>query len=356
MTDAHTRHAYMIDYLRKLYPVPLLQRGDVSYAVRVYEPQPEQITDIDSFLGALPQQQYSADTMTAYNRAYLHSLQNGTYNLYNGLTFILRRLRPNPLRIEADLGTYFDMLATCAALEQELRDAAVRRFIRLPLRSQYHREHDPTAALLDGRGRSAALGGVVLTVYNDDGVYTALLARRSARNATDPGFFHTLPAFMFQPQRLPVDPLEWRFSHHVYREFLEELFAMPETPDAPPDHFYNHPALRDLQAMQADGRAGLYFTGVGLNLLTLRPEITGLLLIHDPDWIRRVSEPDSAYPLNASAEAQDGRVVRLPIADDAGLLAALPADSHLRMPPQAAAALWQGVDLARQLIAARQGR
>jgi hypothetical protein len=89
-----------------------------------------------------------------------------------------------------------------------------------------------------------------------------------------------------------------------------------------------------------------------MNLLTLRAEISALLLIHDAAWYERVTAPDSDMRLNAEAETQGG-IAYVPIATDEALLAALPPDVHTIMPPQAVGALWEGVELARSLIQRR---
>lgn len=335
----------MTDYLAKLYDVPLYERYGVRHPVVVFEPDDGQ-QDVDSVLGDLTED--LNDTFAFYDQAHLQTLKNSGRNVYNGTTFALKQIRKKPLKVSATLGTYFDMLATCGALDRELRDSAVRRFIRLPARKQLHQEIDPTQALTDGRYRSAALGGAVLTVFNHDGDYKALLARRSAKNATSPGFFHVMPAFIFQPMQDTVREGEWSLKHHIYREYLEELFGMPETDSL--NGFYQHPALLDLQAMLQTGEATLQITAVAVNLLTLRAEFCVLLLIHDPTWYKRITAQDSDIPLNAAAEAEDGKLKLFNIDSDEAVLAELPPHPHTMMPPQAIPALWYGIDAVRRHI------
>jgi len=62
-----------------------------------------------------------------------------------------------------------------------------------------------------------------------------------------------------------------------------------------------------------------------------------------------VTAPDSLTPFMMNEE-NAGNVILAPIADDEALLAALPEDSHLIMPPHAIAGMWKGVDLARKLL------
>jgi hypothetical protein len=52
----------------------------------------------------------------------------------------------------------------------------------------------------------------------------------------------------------------------------------------------SEPEIVRLNTLISSGGAGLYYTGISVNLLTLRPEICTLLLIHDPHWIGRETE------------------------------------------------------------------
>ncbi len=348
MQMSQEQYRKITETIRKLYPAPLFTRQGIAHPVTFYDAAPDQVQDVDSLLGREPSKVTTAEDMAFYNYAYLQTLQNSGRNLFDGTTFVLTTLRQKPLRIEAGFGSYFDMIATCAALDHELTDAAQGKLMRMPMRSQYHRSVTPEEALRSGAGRSAALGGIVLTVFNDAGTYRLMLAKRSGTQATRPNNIHLLPAFMFQPASTTLQPGEWSLRHHILRETLEEMFAMEERDDM---DFYEHAALLDLQRMMNAGQAGLYLTGVALNLLTLRPEISALLLIHDPEWWPRVTAPNSPIPFRMNAE-NAGNVILAPIADDEALLAALPPDAHLIMPPHAVAGMWKGVDLARRLLAA----
>lgn len=339
-------------HLTQLYGKRLYERNDITHPIVVFPPQPDQIHNVDSVLGDAPRQLLRAEDMAFYSQAYLQTLKNSGRNLFNGTTFIHKRLRRKPLKLSAELGKYFDMLATCAALDEELKDAAAGKLIRLPGRSQLHRHLPADQAMINGRGRSAAIGVACLTVFNHDGTYKAMLARRSERAATDPLHFHVLPAFIFQPSdETWTHPEEWSVEHQIYREYLEELFGSDEI--AAPDHydyFYEHPALAYLKTLMERGEAALYLIGITINLLTLRPEISVLLLIHTPEWYQRITAHDSDMPLNTHAEAHGGTIYMLPIESDAAVLAGLPENVHTMMPPQAVGALWLGVDLARQFI------
>src|SRR5690606_24732133 len=156
-------------------------------------------------------------------------------------------------------------------------------------------EISPAHSLKDGRGRSPAIGGVCLVVFKGAAGYQAIISRRTPSHATRPDSYHLVPAFIFQPMSDEMRDGEWSIEHHFYREWLEELFGMRESDSM---DFYQHPALLDLKRMQAAQEAGLYLTGIAYNLLTLRPEICMLLLIHDEGWWQRLHAPDSPFRLN----------------------------------------------------------
>lgn len=352
MSSPLKQYIAMTEHLAKLYPsAQLFERGNLQHPAVILSPTDAQRDDIDSVLGAVPATTEDPDTFAAFDHGYLNSLKNSGRHLFNGLTYSFHKIRLRPLTITARIGRYFDMIATSGALEQELRDTVANGgLIRLPMRSQLHRAIDPERALVDGVGRSAALGGGVLTVFKHEGHYQAILARRTARSAMNAGFYHVLPAFMFQPLGDTPRDEHWRLSDTIYREWLEELFAMPEVLKSDVTGMAEHPALVDLKAMMARGDASLHMTGIVINLMTLRPEFCALLIIHDADWYTRVTAPDSPYPLNVTPETDDGKLKRVPVADDETVLKSLPEDIHALLPPHASAAFWLGLDLTRQLM------
>jgi hypothetical protein len=336
--DAYNR---AVAYLAKLYSLPLYEQQGRRHPVVIYPPDADQVEDVDSVLGRL----YSeAGPLAIYDYGHLHNLQNSGRLLYNGDTYALHSLETHPLRVHGQPGRYFDMLATCDALDRELALAAANRLIRLPLRHQLHRTLPVAQAGWRGVGRSAALGGACLIVFNRRGQYHALLAQRSARHASDVNRFHVMPAFVFQPVNGRWEE-EWCFSNHVLREYSEELYGAAEGTNTA-----DHPAHQQLKAMLQIGAARLLLTGVTYNLLTLRAEICALLLIHDSSWWEASTNADSPLAFNAHSETQDGRLTTVPIDTDEQIIAGLPQPLYLAMPPQAYAALWLGVACARQQL------
>ena len=329
-------------------------RGDIEHPVTVYYPDDSQIHVVDSLLDPRLPTPEKRD-FALYDYSYLHDLQNSKPSLYNGPTFTLKEIRQNPLRLRGSIGCYYDMLATCASLERELKDAVAAGWMRAPSRTTYHRTVAPNDALRRGEGRSPAIGIGTLTVFNDRGTYKAILARRSETTAFDSGLFHVLPAMMFEQTTADfADPREWSVKHQILREVLEELFNMPEERQPSRwDFFYDHPASRYLLELLQSGAAQLCATGIILNLLTLRPEVSSLLLIHEADWYARVTAADSDMPLATAGETERDSVVFAPIDSDEVFLSCFPPDLQLRMPAQATATMWLGIDLARREIKRR---
>ena len=341
----------MTDYLRHLYQCQPFARGGIEHPVAVFYPQPWQVHDVDSLLDATLPEPEPRD-FAIYDYSYLHDLQNSKPSLRNGRTFTLKSIRRKPLRLRGAIGYYFDMLATCAALERELRHAVAQGWMRAPSRPTYHRQLRAVDSLSRGLMRSATIGIGTLTVFNDGERYRAILARRSDATAIDSGKFHVLPAMIFAPTTADFDdPREWSIKHQIYREVLEELFNYPERHQpARWDYFYDQPALRYLLDLLESGGAQLCATGIVLNLLTLRPEISTLLLIHDPAWHERATAADSDMPLATADETLAGSLVFAPIESDEAFLSRFPPDLHLMMPAQATATMWLGIDLARREI------
>lgn len=354
MTRSSLSYKTITDHLVRLYQCqPFVRRG-ITHPVVVLHPSDSQVYDIDSLLDPWLPAPETRD-FAVYDYSYLQDLQNSKPALYNGATFTLKRIQKNPLKLRGQTGHYFDMLATCAAFERELDDAAAAGMLRTPARATYHRQATPADALIYGDGRSAAIGIGALTVFNDGHEYRAILARRSQATAFDSNMFHVLPAMMFGPTTNDFsDQREWSVKHQILREVLEELFGMPE--EFSPqrwDFFYDHPALQYLLNLLERGKAQLCATGIILNLLTLRPEISALLLIHDPAWYARVAAADSDMPFVTADETLSGSVVMASISSDDGFLSRFPPNLHLSMPAQATATMWLGIDRARREIAKR---
>lgn len=239
---------------------------------------------------------------------------------WNQLTYDLAWMERTQagVKLHCKLGTYFHSLTTSEVLEPEIVDAFSARPDHPPEQAWSHlgrrawlheRVADPVA---DGRHRSAAIGISTLTIVRVrqrelDG-YTMMLSPSSIGVAPQQGRCHVVPSGMFQPfTNESPDRIRAQFSVRsmVLRELVEELFGVEEleTGDGrtDPDAIFDRPEAEAITQMLDRGDAHLLYSGVAVNLLTLRPEICTLLIVHDPDWYEEQS---------ASLQLWDGHLKR----------------------------------------------
>lgn len=282
-------------------------------------------------------------------------------------------LQHEKLELECNLGHYSNSFLSCEVLEWEIR-SKVRQlkgrsekefqnfYKQLPLRRKLH--ENVSNPVLDGTGRSPAVGVSVLIAFNDNGTIKLLTKRRSSKGVPlRAGLLHVIPGFMFQPTTHYVDE-EYNVTHNIYREYLEELFNFPENFEKHrhPHHFYRDKRLVYLKTLLADGEAKLYFTGITVNLLNLRPEICTLLLIRTPEWYEKCkSDPELQWDLNdeffnehrfedAGIVKEEELVGSIAFShDDNEMLKALSLYPS-RTVPAGAGAFWLGVDTLKDLL------
>jgi hypothetical protein len=202
---------------------------------------PAQRCDVESVLGGLDE---TAPVESAL------SAEFAGRRVFNGEVYAMDRLRVRPkLSLELRRGFYFDSMNTSESLELELRrEVAVGEGWQKRLTQRRKLCRRPW---LDGRGRCAAVGVATLVAWRQAGRVCLLLARLGDKAMPErAGLWHVAPAGMFSP---PCS-----VSRLVREELAEELPGFPS--DA--------------------GR--LYFSGVAVNLLNLRPEICTLLLVDGP--------------------------------------------------------------------------
>src|SRR3970040_2465633 len=130
-------HRCLIDFLSNTYGDDLFKHNDITYPVVVFPSSPEGQADVDSALWPdYPRTFIDPATFTFYDSDHLDELRTSRPGIADNITYVLHHLGANPLRIEAKLGRYFDMLATCDALDHELLDYARGRRSDLPRRER----------------------------------------------------------------------------------------------------------------------------------------------------------------------------------------------------------------------------
>jgi hypothetical protein len=231
---------------------------------------------------------------------------------FSGSTFAFHALREEAggVRLDVALGRYFASHATSEDLDPEMMFALAKdpekpvSLRALPRRSWLHqRVSDP---VVDGQHRSGAIShATVVLIRNDAGGYKLLLPPRSDDVAAHAHFHHVAPSGILSPHSEETHPPAEEFSieRNFFREWVEELYAADEHERPPfvgPPDPAGEPEVLRLKEVLGDS-VELLYTGVSVNLLTLRPEICLLLLVKDPSW----------WPAESQIAAQSGRPVKL---------------------------------------------
>ena len=285
--------------LRKIYyDLNILSGPDGPFPVAIVPLAPHAESDPETILAQL----VAGRTKPILEERIIRAIQDRGSDIWNGNTFSLAELRLDSLgraeSMDAYLGSYFDMVCTANYLEYELLDAlrqtGDRPFVleSLPIRTRTLSPYStPSACLRAGGGIDAVIAISTLVVYLREGEYWIMCDVRSKKVAEYGDLYHVIPSFIFQPVVAPNRHnlrVEWSVRHNIYREYLEELFRVPEAEHATgavdPQYFYGNANLRYLQRLLATGVADLKGVAFIFNLLNHRPELCTLLLINDEAW------------------------------------------------------------------------
>lgn len=351
---------------------PILRRCGYVYPVAVYAAPRTQWESIESVLGQLHCIQ--GENFIVNDSSYRENIaiRLGLLLLSptkDTPTYTMRTLATDGvLRLDCELGRYYQAYDTCEALEWELRstsrklagttDNAFRTFSNyLLLRERLHQQ--VANPVCDGSGRSAAIGISTLIAYREGESFQLLVRRRAKRGVPlRQGLLHVIPSFMFEPTTIEIEE-EFSVTHNIFREYLEELFDFPELDgEGDPKQFYGDPRLVYLRTLLDSGEAHLFLTGVAVNLMNLRPEICTLLVINTPEWCERSSsDPQLRWRFNAEFITKDDHTWvspkelkgKIPLLDDDFEMVERCYLTPARTVPAGAAAFWLGVDTLRAL-------
>lgn len=297
--------------LESLYPdYPPVELFDWPVAAHTFPARPGECLSLETPLGELARAaipapdewspEFSPTAIPIFS-SHLATVLPG--RKWSGPTFALDQLRDTSdgWRMDCKPGRYFQSLATSEACDAELMTALIPNpdepvnIDALPLRRWAHEHARGRDPVLSGVGRSAAASvSTVVMTARPGGGYGILLAPRSTEVATHRLFNHVAPSGIFAPLDTDLTPPEDEFSvrRTLLREYLEELYSVEEyeVGTKPIHAITSEPEIVRLDKLISSGDAALYYTGISVNLLTLRPEICTLLLIQDPHWIGRETE------------------------------------------------------------------
>lgn len=318
--------------LRKLYPCyELVDLWGVTMPICAFPADPSKWGEPDSVLGQHPKgelpgrAEYSEDfdekgreEFDMMVERYKAASAEERKKLFNGPTYSLDKIHlptpGSPLKIDFKFGRFFTKEVTCEGLDAEMMaalradpDRPVALGRRIGMRTWLHDQVDDP--VIDGRHRDGAVShATVIMLANTTGTYDLFLTRRTGDVATHPYFSHVCPSGIFSPHSNDPagDRREFSVVRNFYREFSEEMYNKPEH-ERPPNDWdedpdpEKEPEVQRLIQLIDVGDATLSYTGVSINLLTLRPEICLLLRIEDPEWLdreRKILPPARGLRLN----------------------------------------------------------
>jgi hypothetical protein len=305
LTDLYT-------FLRRTYyDMPVLMGPEGAFPVAVLPLSARAVSDLDHLSIALGRE---PDPFAVFNEDLIPALKKRGVKIWNGRTFSLSKIILDSNGcvdgLEGYLGYYFNMVKSADYLELELLAAGLRlgdkiSLNALPARTEaLARYPSPGECLRSGGGVDAAIAISTLVVFLWKGEYWMLCDVRSKSVAEYSDLYHVVPSFIYQPVTAPNEhnlAIEKSVIHNIYREYLEELFAMEEiehsgSPVAP-DFFYGYSNLHLLKNLLGRDAAKLVGTSLIFNLLTHRPEICSVLVIDDESWYGRQAAGEADPPL-----------------------------------------------------------
>ena len=170
---------------------------------------------------------------------------------------------------------------------------------KLPYRKRIHEGQTNKDVVLKGANRHSLLSVQMMVACYDETIqdYRVMIFKRSDKVAIKPNYWHIVPAGgfeIFEKDDTPIDYIiEDNFDVQLalFRELLEELFngrdfEDNEIGDDPNNAIYSHPVIIELDKLLKSKRAHLDFLGNVTDLTTLRAELSFLLVIEDPKFIR----------------------------------------------------------------------
>src|SRR5215470_5290427 len=255
----------LYDSLRTIYyDIPVLFGPDGPFPMGVLPLTPKAKPEPELLLGNIVNR---PNPPLILEPKVLDALRRRGVNIWNGKTFSLAILDLDPQgrasSLDAYIGSYFDMVCSADYLEYEMLAALMRSSFRplgledLPARRRaLSQASDPLACLLAGGGVDATISISTLVVYKRREQFWVLCEVRSDLVAEYSDLYHVAPSFIFQPVVSTTAAnlkVEWSIKHNIFREYLEELFDVPEVQRSKraisADYFYGHPNLAYLRTL-----------------------------------------------------------------------------------------------------------
>jgi hypothetical protein len=238
---------------------------------------------------------------------------------WDARTFDLRNIveRENRLELTFNLGSYFNYVNHYEVMARELyfwlyveqeaiwssyrirRLLPEKNYIRTSI---FHpkKTKDLNSSVFCFELRPVKLGTNNFVIMNKgNGKYCTFIQKRGTAQVEYPGFYHVAPAGTFQPLSEFDDDIirsQFKFTYTALREFLEEvydlenadgnssvdpfdIFSIPKRPGFVPGEYLTNQLIRSKAALRKTENYELITTGLLVDLVTMKPELTTVLYV-----------------------------------------------------------------------------
>lgn len=169
----------------------------------------------------------------------------------------------------------------------------------LPRRQKIHQGQTNEEIMIKGKNRHSLLSVqmIIIAKWEKINKYCTLIVKRSDKVAMKPNYYHIVPAGGYEifekegTSNKYIIKQNFDIELTLFRELLEEVFngkdyEENENGDAK-EIIYNHPDIMDLERMLNNKTAYLQCLGNTTDLLSLRQELSFLLMVDDPAFMKK---------------------------------------------------------------------
>jgi len=219
----------------------------------------------------------------------------GLAQLWNGRVFRLVKLgtSDDQLRLEFELGHFFDALACQYALEHEARLVLSRRrkgkeveACELPLRESLAATSSAIERFCETQAVRIGISNLILFRV-DRNTYRPAIRARGSLSMGHMGNFDPISSGILDISTANPN-VDFQIYYKVLKEIYEELFGGKEVEKEmsglEPDFFFSKRPIKALRDMLDDGRASFRLTGFCIDLIRVVPEITTVLVVRDESY------------------------------------------------------------------------
>lgn len=174
----------------------------------------------------------------------------------------------------------------------------------LPRRKKIHENQSLNDLMIKGDNRHSLLSvQMIIVAYSKKrNKYCTLIFKRSDKVALKPNYYHIVPAGgyeIFEQEDTTHSYIireNFDIELALFRELIEEIFNGKDFEGNDTgeinDIIYKHPDVVDIINMLEKKTAYLQFLGNVTDLMTLRQELSFLLLVDDPDFLEKNFKPN----------------------------------------------------------------